>query len=131
MKFFLSLFFVGAVMIGFGQDEKPCNQIPKGSPDVKVEMPNWLSDSLTVYFIKENLEIDGNGQAHLKLIVDCHGMVQHVIFQKSGFGQAEEKVIEQFLLKLQLTPAEVKGKKVTSNVFLHIVVEDGRVLAKT
>lgn len=122
-KLNILLLFFSLSLISFSQEDiKPCGQLPHINPTVKAKCSNdikvVLSEKLPTSFSK-----DSKYESTFKLIVDCNGRIDMVIYKKGNLSESQQKY---FLLQLNKlidwTAGQVDGKDVSTTVYFTIEV---------
>jgi hypothetical protein len=111
-------------------EDKVCNQIAIAKPDKKAtcsdDIEKILSEKLPSSFTQKS-EHDGN----FKLIVDCNGVVDMVIFKQGNLTSAEQKYFLTQINKLKTwTSAEFEGKTVTTYVYIRVEIKNRQLTYK-
>lgn len=117
------LVFLSLTMVGFSQEDiKPCGQLPHVNPTVKTkclsDVKSILSNGLPSSFNKEK-----SYQSSFKLIIDCNGRIDMVIYKKGNFSEAQQKHFLTQINKLKdWSAGQVDGKDVSTTVYITIDV---------
>ena len=120
-KINIFILFLTISFVTFSQDEiKPCGQLPQINPTVKAKCSNdiqaILSESLPSSFSK-----DKNYESTFKLIVDCNGRIDMVIYKKGNLSESQQKYFLTQLNKLKdWTSGQKDGTDVSTTVYFTI-----------
>ena len=123
--FLCSLLFV-AFFSGAQDTSIVCSGLPFANPQVKAKL---LSKDLLepVNKIAKSDFEKGTAEFSFKLFVNCKGDVTEVKFHQGNLKTALQAKYSNEILKLKFAPAENKGAKVNSVVFLTVNVTNGMV----
>lgn len=125
------LLFISLSIISFSQDEiKPCGQLPQVNPTIKAicsnDIQSVLSEDLPASFAK-----DKSYQSTFKLIVDCNGRIDMVIYKKGNLSEAQQVFFLNQLNKLKdWSAGQMEGKDVSTTVYFTIDVEKREIIFK-
>jgi hypothetical protein len=130
-KINILILFLSLSMIGFSQTEdKKCGQLPHVNPTIKAvcsnDVQSILSENLPVSFKK-----DSKHESTFKMIIDCFGRIDMVIYKNGNLTKAEQK---HFLLQINKlkdwTSGQVDGKDVKTTVYITVDVVNRTVIYK-
>jgi hypothetical protein len=130
-KINIFILFLSLSIVGFSQENiKPCGQLPQVNPTVKAKCSNdvqvILSESLPSSFSK-----DKNYESTFKLIVDCNGRIDMVIYKKGNLSESQQKYFLTQLNKLKdWTSGQQDGIDVSTTVYFTIDVENKELIFK-
>jgi len=122
-KLNILMLFMGLSMLSFSQDEiKPCGQLPTVNPTLKPkcnnDMQKVFSQNLPSSFNKEK-----SYNSSFKLIVDCNGRIDMVIYKKGNFSESQQKHFLTLINTLKdWNAGQVDGKDVSTTVYITIDV---------
>ena len=126
---FLSALILSFTLVGFSQDDKlPCNDLPYATPEHKAkydgDIEKYFSDDLSAEMKK------GTVSGTFRMYVDCYGEVTKAGFQSGEMKDSDQKKMIDLIYKMKWKPAQVKGKDVTSSVFIVLEIVNGQVAVK-
>lgn len=125
-KINLFILFIGLATIGFSQSEdiKPCGQLPYATPTVKAKCENDMQKILSAN-LPATFKKDKSYNSSFKLIIDCNGRIDMVIYKKGNFTEAQQKHFLTLINTLKDWKAgQVDGKDVSTTVYITIDVNN-------
>ena len=122
-KLNIIIIFLSLSLVSFSQDDiKPCGQLPHVNPTVKAKCSNdiqtVLTESLPASFSKAK-----SYESTFKLIVDCNGRIDMVIYKKGNLTESQQKYfLTQFNKLKDWSAGQVEAKDVSTTVYFTIDV---------
>lgn len=122
-KINIFILFLSLSVMGMSQTEdNKCGQLPHVNPTVKPvcsdDIKAILSDNLPSAFKK-----DGKYESSFKMIVDCNGVIESVIYKKGNLSDIQQKHFLAQIKKLKdWTAGQVEGRDVKTTVYITVDV---------
>ena len=113
--------------LSFTQNEKKqCGQVPMGGVDVKAEVKGDFNKLISSK-LDASLSEEGVHQGIYKVYVDCNGDVLKNRFEKGDLDNSQQEWLGSLLQNSKWQAAEIKGKAVTTIVFVTVNITNGKV----
>lgn len=123
-KIILPLTLALTASFSFGQDLKPCGQLPVINPTEKAICNNNVAEILNEN-IPESFKKGESYHASFKIILDCNGIIDFVVYKKGNLTTEQQKYFLTQINKLKdWKVAKNKGVEVSSNIYITIDVEN-------
>ena len=125
------ILFLSLSILSFSQDDiKPCGQLPHVNPTVKAKCTNEI-DAILAESLPSSFSKDKNYESTFKLIVDCNGRIDMVIYKKGNLSESQQKYFLTQLNKLKdWSAGQVEGRDVSTTVYFTIDVKKREIVFK-
>jgi hypothetical protein len=120
---FILLSFLFVVLGANAQEKNKCSQLPFAVVDVKPELKSDLAKN-----IENGHPVSfGDKEEHkgtFKVVVDCNGSVQSVMYRDGNYSKQEEVYMFSQLKGTEWKPAILKEKEVSATVFVTVTTKE-------
>tara|TARA_B100000809_G_C15020914_1_gene488405 strand:- start:285 stop:689 length:405 start_codon:yes stop_codon:yes gene_type:complete len=118
-------------IVSFSQESiKPCGQIPQINPTVKAKCLNDINEVLSES-LPESFSKDKKYESTFKLIVDCNGRIDMVIYKRGNLSESQQKYFLTQLNELKdWTSAQHNGTDVSTAVYFTIDLAERQITFK-